>query len=613
MQSVSQDWKNNQNNQLVSESFVEIVLDMVDPEASTDASAVDNGSEIISNTGRIVKEVETEITPYATLEQNLWVLDGSKQIMSSDNIKDCGYVGNVLSDANGVFSVTPIITIAFEEVHYNPLNGVTITWGKVMGDYPKSFTITAYNGETTVAEKTVTDNKDVTTAVFIDVPEYDSIKISIHDWCLPYRRARVEEVIIGVKMSYTKDNILSLNHSMENDFVASSLPVNTLSFSIDNRDKSFDPNGLTGLSRYLVEGQEISVKYGYQLNDRVEWINSGTFYLSGWETTSQNNQVDYEATSLLSLLNITYNQGMYYETGRSLYDLATDVLTFANLPLSRDGNVKWVIDESLKDIITMSPLYIDTAANCLQLIANAGCCVMYVDRNDILHIEKRDPVDSDYTISRDNSFDKPDITLSSPLKKIIVPVYSYSLAQTEDEEGDIVNAYTSIHDGTYYLPDDVVSNKIDTEVVFTTDSPMGKYTVKGIDVCKASIVSYNAFSCRVLIDITLPAQPRLRVKGVEVVQSRTERVIDVNPKGDEITIDNYLITNEKMASDVAEWVKLWLNHRQTQSVSWRADPRLDTLDLINNETDYGNGKMLVTRIDYTYNGAFRGTAEGRVM
>lgn len=613
MQSVSQDWKDNQNNQLVSESFVEIVLDMVDPEASTDASAVDNGSEIMSNTERIIKEVETEITPYATFEQNLWVLDGSKQIISSDNIKDCGYVGNVLSDANGVFSVTPVITIAFEEVHYNPLNGVTITWGKVMGDYPTSFTITAYNGGTVVAEKTITNNVDVKTAVFIDVPNYDSIKISIHEWCLPYRRARVEEVVIGVKMSYTKDNIISFNHSMENDLVASSLPKNMLSFSIDNRDMSFDPNGLTGLSKYLVEGQEISVKYGYQLDDRVEWINSGTFYLSRWETTSHNNQVDYEATSLLSLLNMTYNQGKYYENGRSLYDLAIDVLTFANLPLSRDGNPKWVIDESLKDIITTAPLYVDTVANCLQLIANAGCCIMYVDRNDVLHIEKHEAVVNDYTISQDNSFNDPDITLSPPLKKITIPVYSYSPEQTEDEDGEIISVYNTIYEGEYHVSEGAKKVNGKVEVTFTTDSPMVKFLAKELTMYTATVVSSNAYNC--VVSTYLPSSNiiKLRVRGNKLIQSRTESVIDVNPTGYEITVDNYLITSEQMAFDVGEWVKMWLNHRQTQSVSWRADPRLDTLDLIDNETNYGNSKMLVTKIDYTYNGAFRGTAEGRVM
>ena len=51
----------------------------------------------------------------------------------------------------------------------------------------------------------------------------------------------------------------------------------------------------------------------------------------------------------------------------------------------------------------------------------------------------------------------------------------------------------------------------------------------------------------------------------------------------------------------------------TLSSSWRADPRLDALDIVDNENDYGTSKVLMTEVKYDYNGAFKGSGEGKVI
>ena len=70
MQNVSQAWKDNQSRTLVNESFVEVSLDIADPDALADASSADNGAVYISDTPQIVSEVDKSIIPYFTLEQN---------------------------------------------------------------------------------------------------------------------------------------------------------------------------------------------------------------------------------------------------------------------------------------------------------------------------------------------------------------------------------------------------------------------------------------------------------------------------------------------------------------------------------------------------------------
>ena len=96
MQKVSQEWKDNQNELLTSESFVELSLKLTDPDAYEDATAEHNGSVYFSDEADyVVSEVDKNVNPHATLERNLWVLDGSREILP---INDYG--------ENGVYFLT---------------------------------------------------------------------------------------------------------------------------------------------------------------------------------------------------------------------------------------------------------------------------------------------------------------------------------------------------------------------------------------------------------------------------------------------------------------------------------------------------------------------------
>ena len=186
-----------------------------------------------------------------------------------------------------------------------------------------------------------------------------------------------------------------------------------------------------------MERQEIKSRYGLRLEDgSIEWINGGTFYLSEWYAKQNGMTADFSARDLLEFMSAIYYDRITEITDRSLYDLALNVLTSANLPLNSDGTVKWVIDESLKSIYTKSPLPEDSHANLLQLIANAGTCALYQDRTGTLRIEPLRYEETDYKIDSFNSYSKSEITLSKPLKQINVKVYSYTIGDKGIESTD---------------------------------------------------------------------------------------------------------------------------------------------------------------------------------
>jgi hypothetical protein len=100
-------------------------------------------------------------------------------------------------------------------------------------------------------------------------------------------------------------------------------------------------------------------------------------------------------------------------------------------------------------------------------------------------------------------------------------------------------------------------------------------------------------------------------KGVE--STTTDVVSDGNTTGERIEIDNPLIDNENWASMVGGWMYEYLRRRITLDSSWRVDVRLDPLDIVDNTSDGHWNTTRMTEMQFTYNGAFRGTGKGKVI
>ena len=546
MQAVTNNWMNEHKKYLLNESYVEVSLDIADPDAladvrSYDRGVEDNGAIYISNPSEVVSEVDKKFVPYCTLEQNIWVLDGGRKAIPEDNYGDSGYVGDALSDEVCVFSSkVPTLTLNFTRVFYNPIPGVTITWSATYGEFAEDFVVLAYLRNQVVAQKEVNGNHSIQSIVEMDITTYDRIVIMVKKWCLPHHRARIEEVFAGMRKVYSKTQLLNYSHTQSVDPISTALPKTEIKFSVDNVDGEYNPHNPQGIAKYLIERQEVKVRYGLKLNDGlIEWIKGGVFYLSEWEAKQNGISADFVARDLLEFMSTIYIDN-HDLSQRSLYDIAEMVLTNANLPLNSDGTVKWRISESLKNIYTYAPLPRDTLANCLQLIANRGKGVLYQDRDGILRIESfslthfpQDPKPTGYVISSFNSYSKSEISLTKPIAGVDLNMYSHK----KDEKG-----ITSTHEWTY-----------------------------------------------------------------DEIWAQGEHIVIDNPLFDVLDFSD----NEFY--DIATWVYKYLKGRMILKSSVRADVSLDALDLIEIENDYNTNAVIVTDVEFKYNGAFRGTCEGRVI
>lgn len=593
MQSVSEKWKENQKELLVSESEIELSMRITDPDAYEDARASSDNKAFFSQVEDIVEGIDYTMTPTLTFEQNLWVLDGNGKVLDSNNYGTNRYISSNSCGLDKIFTNSIVIFVSFSQVFTNLLQGITIVWSTLWEEYAEEFIVTAYNGETVVATKTVTDNTSTKSIVYMDIANYDSITIEVVKWSLSYRRARIEEIVIGIDKTFGKKDLFSFSHSQTVNPLSTELPKIEVSFAIDNSDNSYNPHNTESLSKYLIERQEVKVRYGYKIDDKMEWIDGGRVYLSEWDAPQDGMTADFKASDLLEFMRKTYYGGTYYPDGVSLYDLAVDVLADADLPLNNDGTVKWQIDDNLKNIYTVAPLPIDTHANCLQLIANAGECVICQDRQGVLMIEPYVYTETDYSIDYFNSYSKSNVTLSKPIKDVNIGFYQYSVAT------DITELYKG------------VVNIAGTRELIITYSGSATNVTATVSGGTLNSATYYTNACK--LTITATGDVTITIKGKSLQSAKTEISVINAESGETISVDNMLITSVERANIIGEWVRSYYNNRMTLSSSWRADPRLDALDIVDNENDYGTSKVLMTEVKYDYNGSFKGSGEGKVI
>lgn len=429
MENVSQVWKDEHRKLLVGESFVEVTLNIGDPESQADSTPSDNGANYLSNSSKLTDSTDRTPTRYETLENNLWRLDGTFKMLPDEATENNeGFISSVMCDENGVFTdLVPIITIVFGKVYTKVIPGISIVWSNAYEEYAKRFRITAYSGTEVTFQGEFENDGDITSVASADLSNYDKIEIEVLEWCLPNRRARIESILIGITKTYEKADILNYSHSNFVDPLSTELPKNQIVFEVKNLNGEYNPDNPKGAEKYLMERQSITARYGYKLNGEIEWISAGTFFMSEWDTPQNGITSTFTARDSLEYMTDVY-EGTVSGT---LLEIATAAFTQADLPVMDDGSVRWYVDESLSSISAPSNVELDeetTIAEVLQYVANAGCCVFFQDREGRIRIEPINTDVTDYLIDKLVSYENSEISLNKQLKAVNVNNGQYVLS-----------------------------------------------------------------------------------------------------------------------------------------------------------------------------------------
>ena len=513
MITVSEGWKEAHKQFLLPETFIEISYSVTEPGLQQEASASANMEEHYSNAQSLTSTLTVDREKYGALEWNFWGLDGSFGYFDG-HPENPGYVSSALSEEDASFAALPTMQISFAGLHTMLIPGVTITWSETFDEWAARFRVLAYSGSRLIAEKLVEDNTSPLSQVWLDLQGYDKLVIEVLKWSHPQHRARVARVYLGIRTIYTKDDLLGYSHKQSVDLLSATLPKNEIVVRLRNEDSRWNPENPSGAERYLMERQELNVKYGMTVNGITEWIDGGHFWISSWSTPANGIEASFTARDVVEFMNEKYTG----PTSGTLYTIATAAFQQAQLPVAESGMARYYVDSSLRnDSTTITGE--NTIAEVLQKASHMACCVLYQDRNGVIRIEPRGSELSDYRIRRDVSYSHPEFEISKPLKAV------------EVRYGE---------EGTYLLP--------------------------------------------------------------------------VSASGEVQTVNNDFITTQEVAERVAEETAAVLQGRKTISGEFRADPRMDPLDIVTVESKFATNPVVITEIEYsTTGGGFHGKFAGRLV
>lgn len=382
MKSVSEAYKASMKRPLRNASHVRIEFGNVDTTAPSDGSWGSNGAAPWSEFDTLDYTFDySSSAAYATLELNRWIGDGSQDLAPSSGYSKQGYCSSMVSGEDGAFSTVPLLTRPFNLEHTFP--GVTLTFDSRCGEWPRAITVKFYKDGNLVDTQVVTGIDKLTVEVPTNALVVDKVSVSF-DEMLPYRRARLEQVLYGVKMMFTDTDLISVQQKHDVDPLSRRLPKETFSFTIHDYELRYDPDNPRGIYACIDVRSPVTIQHGYEMDDgTIEWLKEDHYVLNG-KPKAKNYQATFTGTGMIGSLSQTYYKGTF--GNKSFYDMAEDVLLDAGLTLTEQGTNPWEIDPALKSMYCSNPLPIDTHMNCLQLIAHACRCRLFTDDDNIIHI-----------------------------------------------------------------------------------------------------------------------------------------------------------------------------------------------------------------------------------
>lgn len=567
--------------------FLKVKFNIVDPETNPDLSS--NSEEIFSDLDNIKEAIIPQSKNYATLEKNFWLLNDSQPIYGSEELEQT-YVSSYMSDKNCLFSDKACITLT-SSVYLTTL-GLTMVFDSIDKNYAKKLKVKAYRDSTMIMDKDYTLSSYSDRLIFADNEElvrWNKIEIYFIESSLPYRRIRVNQLLFGIMETYTDENLISAESKEKTTMINSELPTHTFKFTIDNMNKLFNPDNPQGWYRYILQQQPISYEWGYQLDDgTIEWILGGKMLLTGSVEVGEN-QVSFSTTSLINYLTKVYKKGVYNSSGRSLYDLAVDVLEDSNIDSSQ-----YNLWSGLKSIKTDAPLPKLEARQLLQIIATTGNCILFTNRENVINIQPFNYVLNPDGMKYDFITSNPVVKVQSELHNTIIYINHYS---KEDNVSELFKNESLEITGT---------KTIEIEYDLATDISA---TITG-----GTIVNANYYGRYAILKITNTGEDTisLKVSGKKINNSQTIDSKQFNDDGENIEYKNDLITQMVESSKetkLKDFIGNWYNNRNIYSFENRGDIVKDTREIIPIETDFSNSLIgYLVENNINYDGAWSGNS-----
>ena len=263
-------------------SSARILFNLVDVTAKSDGNYVSNSTYEHTNLANLDNNNNYLTKKYATCEQNMFLLDGSFELMDAPESDEFSFWSAIVSNDNGLFNTNPTITRQFSENHSS--SGITLSFDE---NYPLPLLvrISLYDFQNSLLN-TKDIEPDKYYNYFIDMKTSNYRKLIIEFIGVePCQRARLKTIIYGQILEYSDraDKNLSSAEILEcADMYSIEAPICTSAIKIIDTDELFNITNPEGLYSMLQERQKIEVyeKVSDESSERLMAVH----YVKEWRT-----------------------------------------------------------------------------------------------------------------------------------------------------------------------------------------------------------------------------------------------------------------------------------------------------------------------------------------
>lgn len=526
MQNVSREYKESMKEYIRNRGYIRAVIGIINSQAQRKAKIDLEKNELlyISNleqpfSGSIPERI------YAMPEENFTCVDGSMYFMP---LEGSGYQlynnGLVSSEILGE------IYIDFGGEEFD-IKGLTVDFGNC---FPVDFIV-----ETNRVTRTYSGNQKRDWMTEDTFNKTAFFKITPITMINGQGRLRVYRFSCGMTNTFTNDDVISFSNKEYVSPITETIPSVDSELVVKNYDMYFSPDNSDSAMAYMEVGQEVRVSIGYDVSGYgdIEWLPERRTFLKSWK--ADESKAVFTSSDVFDYMSGTYYRGEYKKEGISLYDLAADVFEDA-------GIADYFIDSYLREIIVNNPLPVVGYPSALQIIANAGRCILKEERGGRIRIQSSFIPGMKASANNQTDFSHVENVLKNDIKNAYAnasnhfSVLNGSLLFYPSDKKDVLNVgYVS---GSMWIED--TEPVIHRRFPFRLGNHLNEFGIGGhwdgeVPVITINLESsYTAFGMWIDFRNTAPKEFRISTyKGNELIDDMIIKKPDLNYQSDRAFLD----------------------------------------------------------------------------
>lgn len=550
-------------------------------------------------------------TTIATLEENLWLLNGGFINPTSGRLYN-GYISNTISDEDGNFGTNPVINIELSNISKVEYFSIILNPAVKTG-YPKNVNVTFLdkNGNQLgdVFSKDITKETSLPNLVYeVNLENVAKLNIEFVGTVTPKRRIRVASVMFGKVLTLNQDEVMNADYTDKCSYVPDSIPSRVFSFSLNNYDKKYNidnpDNGYVDLNSQT----RVMVRNGYNIfgyddttgeinnPDRVkqiEWDDWKELRLLNVSTDSED-ICTFECGSILDMMTDTYTKERFVNNRTVAYIMAnllnfmglgTDIIVFGS-----DDNGKSYGDYVINTVLPELPV-----RELIQLLAfSVGATLLIRDNGTIMFanikLDKPSTYANTHSFTYDDFESVPEAEQLENTTKISLPKYN-STVETNESEIQTVDIST-----------------YNSEVTYGECVPTGAKKADS-DTSQGSVQSADLYARRGNLVMNIPeanVPTKVVIVGYKINTVSTQERTLTN---DTLTIDTQLM-KEDPGNIIKNKYISWYSKKFKYKMTTRGEPLVDAGDYTEIQTPFSGTSKLVKGFVLQNHISFDGTWSG---